>query len=87
MERRAVSGDESGEDNEGRRAESHQRIGTQARQTIAPLPFEADDCAEAQGNREIDGSLFDRNCHAQFPSRTMAFCGGTGGTQGFCRAR
>lgn len=34
-----------------------------------------------------DGSLFDRNCHAQFPSRTMAFCGGTGGTQGFCRAR
>jgi hypothetical protein len=42
---------------ENRGPERDQRIGPQARETLAPLPLKADHCAEAGGDEEIQSGL------------------------------
>ena len=49
---------------EDRRPERDQRIGPQAREMLAPLPFETDRRAEAGGDEEIEAGLGERCGHA-----------------------
>ena len=55
---RAAIGDED------RRPERDQRIGSQAREMLAPLTFETDRRAEAGGNEEVQSGLRKRDGHA-----------------------
>jgi hypothetical protein len=58
-----VPGHERREDDEGRRAQRHQRIGAQARQPVAPLALEADDGAQPQGRRQVDRRVCNGHRH------------------------
>jgi hypothetical protein len=54
---------------ENRGPERDQRIGPQARETLAPLPLEADRCAEAGGDEEIQSGL--RKLHGHHGRTSM----------------
>ena len=65
-------GELPGENDENRSAQRNQRVGPQSRQTLAPLPLEADDAAEQDGHDEIERVLLEGRINDQHEEPSAA---------------
>jgi hypothetical protein len=61
----AFIGKQAREDHKARGADCDQRVGSQARHSLAPLAFEPDARAQQRRRRQTDGRLINRCVHSE----------------------